>query len=193
MSKLSNDQINFILNLNVSGLKQELIKSAGEIKKFNNENKSLQKELKEAERFLIKTTSAMEKMEKSGKQNSHEYKALNNTYASCSQEIADYNSKIQSNNDHIIRNTEIQKTALGTLKNQDMTMSQLKSKASDLQRQLNHTSQSADSEAYYSLQKELTSVSNEMDNLKIKGNGVIGIFTQMPSPIGTVGCDSLSN
>lgn len=184
MSKLSNDQVNFILNLNASGLQQELIKSAGEIKKFNKENKSLQKELKEAEKFLVKTASAMEKLEKSGKQNSKEYEELKNTYASCSQEVADYNSKIKSNNDEIARNTEIQKTALSSLKNQDMTMSQLKNQASALQKQLDHTSASANPEEYKNLQKQLDETKSAMDVLATKGKGTIATLAAMPNPVG---------
>ncbi|MPL74345.1 hypothetical protein SDC9_20217 [bioreactor metagenome] len=186
MGKLSNDEIKFILNLEAKGLQTEIGKSTAAIKKFAQENKSLQAEVNLANKFLEKTEKQMKAIERSGKTNTTAYYELKQTYNSTKNEVADYNKRIAENNSLINKNNEVIDRSLKQLRIEDMTMSQLKNRAKDLQKQLDSTAFAADPEEYKKLQKELTQVDNRMGQLKNTGKGMMSQLSSIPGPAGQV-------
>ena len=184
MGKLSNDEIKFILNLEAKGLQAEIGKSTAAVKKFAQENKALQAEMDNANKFLKETERQMKVLERTSKTNSSAYRELKETYAVTKNEISDYSERILENNNAIEKNNEVIAKGLNALKLEDMTMGQLKNRAKDLQKQLDATSLSTDPEEYKKLQAELTQVDNRMGQLKTTGKGMMSQLSSIPGPVG---------
>jgi len=69
----------------------------------------------------------------------------------------------------------------------DMTMKQLRERASELQKQLDVTSASANPKEYKALQGQLESVTDRMGDLKNMGKSTLAQMSALPGPIGAVG------
>ncbi len=186
MGKLRDDEIKFILNLEAKGLQAEIGKSSAAIKKFAQENKSLQSEMNLANKYLKETERQMKSLERSGKKNSSTYRDLKSTYETTKEEITDYNERIVENNALIDKNNEVIKKSLKQLGLEEMTMGQLKNRAKELQKQLDSTSLATNPEEYMKLQKELTEVDNRMGVLKNTGKGMMSQLSSIPGPAGQV-------
>jgi hypothetical protein len=186
MGKLTNDEIKFILNLEAKGLQAEIGKSTAAVKEFVQENKALRTEMELANKFLKETERQMKAMEKTHKTHSSSYQQLKATYEGTKKEIEDYNEKILENNSAIEHNNQIIDKALKQMTIEDLTMSQLKNRAKDLQKQLDATSLSTDPEEYMKLQKELTGVDKRMGELKNTGKGMLTQMSSIPGPVGQV-------
>lgn len=68
----------------------------------------------------------------------------------------------------------------------DMTMTQLRKRAKDLQSQLNHTVQSADPKGYADLQKQLEATQGRMGELKNADKSLSRQLSSIPGPAGSV-------
>lgn len=186
MGKLRDDEIKFILNLEAKGLQAEIGKSAAALKKFAQENKALQAEMDLANKFLKETERQMKALERQGKTHTSTYQEVKATYQATKTEIEDYTERILENNSQIEKNNEVIERSLKQLKLEEMTMSQLKNRAKDLQKQLDSTSLATDPEEYIKLQKELSQVDKRMGTLKNTGKGMMSQLSSIPGPAGQV-------
>jgi hypothetical protein len=135
--KLTDDQLNFILNINGNQAQEEIRKFNTANKELENTNKSLRIE--------------MAKMEAQGKASSDSYKNLSTT--------------ISANNATIAGNKQMIAELTKTLSLNDLTMSQLRKQAQQLQGQLNNTSKSLSPESYAKLELKLNAVKSRMSEL----------------------------
>ena len=142
--KLTEDQINWILSVDASEAQQE-------IRKLVKTNRELVNVNKERRQELIK-------LEAQGKKETEEYRNLEAEIKKTSQAI--------STNNKLVGELEKKLDITG------LTMSQLKAKARDLQRQLDQTVQSTHPEEYNALQNELNRVRGRMDELRTAGRHV---------------------
>ena len=142
--KLTEDQINWILSVDASDAQQE-------IRKLVKTNRELVNVNKERRQELIK-------LEAQGKKETEEYRNLEAEIKKTSQAI--------STNNKLVGELEKKLDITG------LTMSQLKAKARDLQRQLDQTVQSTHPEEYNALQNELDRVRGRMDELRASGRHV---------------------
>lgn len=142
--KLTEDQINWILSVDASEAQQE-------IRKLVKTNRELVNVNKERRQELIK-------LEAQGKKETKEYRNLEAEIKKTSQAI--------STNNKLVGELEKKLDITG------LTMSQLKAKARDLQRQLDQTVQSTHPEEYNALQNELNRVRGRMDELRASGRHV---------------------
>lgn len=186
MGKLRDDEIKFILNLEAKGLQAEIGKSAAAVKKFAQENKALQAEMDLANKFLKETERQMKALERQGKTHTSTYQEVTATYQATKTEIEDYTERIFENNSQIDKNNELIERSLKQLKLEEMTMSQLKNRAKDLQKQLDSTSLATDPEEYIKLQNELSQVDKRMGTLKNTGKGMMSQLSSIPGPAGQV-------
>ena len=140
-SRLTEDQIKWILTLDASAAEKEI----NSLKKVNKElqeaNKGVQKELRQ--------------LEAAGTKESDEYRNLNGV-------LRENNNTLKANREQIKR-----------LENQmglaNLSMSQLRRRAQDLESQTNRTSRNLHPEEWNKLQKELTETRSKIDELKKAG------------------------
>lgn len=142
--KLTEDQINWILSVDASEAQQE-------IRKLVKTNRELVNVNKERRQELIK-------LEAAGKKETEEYKNLE--------------AEVKKSNRTISENNMIMGELEKKLDITGLTMTQLKKKARDLQRQLDQTVQSTHPDEYQALQNELDHVRGRMDELRAAGRHV---------------------
>lgn len=142
--KLSEDQIKWILSLDVSEAEEGYHKLRQENKQLEERNKEVKKSLRE--------------LEKAGKQTGESYTRL-------SAELAENNKKLATNRE-MTKKLSLQ---MGVT---NMTMTQLKRHAADLQKQLDNTSEALHPEEYAKLNAQLTETKNRMNELKGVGKHV---------------------
>lgn len=134
------------------------------------------RKLSESNRDLEKTNKAvrleMEKLKAQGKEESDEFKQLETAY--------------KSNSASIRENTKEIKGLEKSLGLNDMTMTQLRKHAKELQTQLDHTVESADPKGYADLQKQLEATKGRMGELKGAGQSLAGQLSSIPGPAGSV-------
>jgi len=148
-SKLTDDQIKWILSIDANQAQQE-------IQKLNVANKELISTNKDI-------SKAMRDLEGQGKKNTDQWKNLEATYKTNSKEIA--------NNTLLVKEHE---KSMGL---ENMTMSQLKKTASDLQRQMDTTSKALAPEVYKKLETQLKATHDQMNLLKGKTQEVQSTFS----------------
>ena len=139
--RLPEDEINAAVNI-------ETAKAQEEIHKLTKSISSLHKQEKERKEAMIE-------LEAQGKKNTKEYQNLEEEAKNLSKQISDDSKKIQ----------ELTKD-MGV---NDMTMTQLKKHAKDLERQLNNTAESANPEEYAALNRRLADVRDRMKQLRTSG------------------------
>lgn len=149
--KLSEDQIKWILSLDVSEAEEGYHKLRQENKQLEVRNKEVKKSLRE--------------LEKAGKQTGESYTRL-------SAELAENNKKLATNRE-MTKKLSLQ---MGVT---NMTMIQLKRHASDLQKQLDNTSEALHPEEYAKLNAQLTETKNRMNELKGVGKQVESELAQV--------------
>lgn len=149
--KLSEDQIKWVLSLDVSEAEEGYHKLRQENKQLEERNKEVKKSLRE--------------LEKAGKQTGEAYTRL-------SAELAENNKKLATNRE-MTKKLSLQ---MGVT---NMTMTQLKRHAADLQKQLDNTSEALHPEEYAKLNSQLTETKNRMNELKGVGKQVEGELAQI--------------
>ena len=140
-SRLTEDQIKWILTLDASAAEKEINSLIKVNKELQEANKGVQKEMRQ--------------LEAAGKKESDEYRNLNGV-------LRENNNTLKANREQIKR-----------LENQmglaNLSMSQLRRRAQDLESQMNRTSRNLHPEEWNKLQKELTETRSKMNELKKAG------------------------
>lgn len=142
--KLSEDQIKWILSLDVSEAEEGYHKLRQENKQLEERNKEVKKSLRE--------------LEKAGKQTGEAYTRLS--------------AELTENNKKLATNREMTKKLSLQMGVTNMTMTQLKRHAADLQKQLDNTSEALHPEEYAKLNAQLTETKSRMNELKGVGKHV---------------------
>ena len=183
--KLQDDHIRWILDIEAKGVQAELQKITSSSIQLANANKILNNEIKDAEKQMKECLKEMKLLEKQGLQHSNAYKHYENTLESARADIEDYTKRIAENTQKIAENDKNHKEIIKTMNLEDMTMSQLKQRAADLQKQMDHTSASLSPEAYKKLESELNEVNKRIDVVKNTNKSLLGQLAGMNHPIGT--------
>lgn len=184
MAKLTQDEIKWILSVDAKGANKEIASTSSEINKLASENKYASDKIKEAEKAMKEQTKVMEKLKKSGNENSEEYRNAAEKLQYWSNVSQQASAEIKKNNDAIEQNKEKLKELNETMDLNEMSMKQLRSRASDLQKQLDVTSKSADPKTYDALEKELGEVRGRMSELRTTSTSLIDDFAAMDNPVG---------
>lgn len=142
--KLTEDEIKWILSVESSEAQQE-------IHKLTQANKDLAKANKARLEQMIR-------LESQGKKDTAEWKELDKI--------------IKQNTQSISKNKEMISQLEGKMKITELTMSQLRKKARDLQRQLDDTVKATHPEEWNRLDKDLKTVRSRMDELKSSSKNV---------------------
>ena len=185
MAKLTPDEIKWILSIDAKGVNKEIAVTSSEINKLSQANKVMAADMKAAEKQIKETEKAMEKLAKAGQQESAAYRELKSTRDSARADIDDYTRKIGENNRAIAESKKKIEELTAGMNINEMSMKQLRSRAAELQKQLNVTSYSANPKEYKALQKELSQVTSRMEFVGMQGKGLIAQFAGMNHPIGT--------
>ena len=136
--KLTEDQIKWILSLDASGAEREVNKLSKENSKLAERNKDVRRSLQQ--------------LEAQGKKNSENYRTLSEEY--------------RKNSDQLQTNRLMMKRLDEQMGVANLTMTQLKRRAKDLQTQLNNTSKTLHPEEWNNLNKQLTETKERMGELK---------------------------
>lgn len=185
MAKLTQDEIKWILSIDAKGVNKEIAVTSSEINKLSQANKVMAADMKAAEKQIKETEKAMEKLAKAGQQESEAYQELKATRDSARADIDDYTRKIGDNNRAITENKKKIEELSNGMSISEMSMRQLRQRATELEKQLNATSYSANPKEYKALQKELGQVNSRMEFVERQGKGLLQQFAGMNHPIGT--------
>lgn len=173
MAKLSDDTIRWILDLDAKGVQSELQEISKESENLAAKNKELEAEMKAVKKQMVDAEKEMKKLSDKGKENSEAYREAQARYHSAADELATFTKQVAANKKAIEENKAKVQEMTKTLAVEDMTMNQLKRRASELQKQLNNTAKSTSPESYANLEKELRKVNGRMSELKGTTNGVM--------------------
>lgn len=187
MARLSEDQINWMLNLNASGVQGEINSLTGDINNLERSNKELSTSLRDAEKELASVDKQIQKLEKSGKTLSSEYLNLIDRQKELTVKAEGMRNKMKDNTKAIDENRSKISELTKSMSLSEMSMSQLKQRAAELKQQLEVTSHAANPEEYNALQEQLTATNKAMFNLDLRGKGVIDRLASMNNPIGKLG------
>jgi len=160
--KLTDDQIRFIIDVDAKGVQAELKKVISSTFDLEKANKQLKEEIAAAEKQMKEALKEMKQLEKQGLETSKAYEQYEDTLESARADVEDYTRKLTENNKAIAENEKKHAEIIKTMDIEDMTMTQLTKRASDLQWQLDNTSQSLSPEAYAQLNEELVNVRDRM-------------------------------
>ncbi len=166
MAKLTDDQIRWILSLDASGVQGELKSLSSVSNDLTEQNKRLKKEMQDAAKQMNEAAKEMKKLSESGREGSKEFETASKIFKETHMEVQQYSKRISENTKAIEENNAKAALAVKQLKITDSTYAQLKTRAEELQKQLEHTSKSLDPESYKKIQGELTQVSSRMKDLK---------------------------
>lgn len=156
--KLTEDQIKWILSLDVSQAEEGYHKLSQENKKLEERNKEVKKSLRD--------------LEKAGKTESDAFKNLS--------------KELVANNQRLASNREMVKLLSLQMGLTNMTMTQLKRHAQDLQRQLDNTSEALHPEEYAKLNRQLLATKERMNELKGTGKNIEAEFGKVIKSQGTI-------
>lgn len=185
MTKLTQDEIKWILSIDAKGVNKEIAVTSSEINKLSQANKVMAADMKAAEKQIKETEREMAKLAKAGKEDSDAYRELQATRNSARADIDDYTRKIGDNNRAITENKKKIEELSNGMSINEMSMRQLRQRATELEKQLNATSYSANPKEYKALQKELGQVNSRMEFVERQGKGLLQQFAGMNHPIGT--------
>jgi len=182
--KLKDDQIRIILDVEATGVQAKLQQITAETLRLSDANKQMKADLKDYEKAMNNAEKAMIRLEAAGKSNTKEYAYARDAFVKNAATVADYKQKIEANTKAIADNDKQTKETIKTMSIQDMTMSQLKQRAADLQNQMNYTSQSLSPEAYKKLGNELDQVKDRMTIVERSNKNLLEKFATMHNPVG---------
>ena len=184
MAKLTQDEIKWILSVDSKGANREIAVTSSEINKLAQSNRTMTADMKLAEKQIKQQEKEMARLSKAGQENSEAYRQAKETRDMARHDMDDYTRKIAENNRAIDENKKkIEELEQGMSLN-EMTMKQLRQRASDLQKQLNITSKEANPKEYKDLQKELQQVKTRMFDVSNSGKGLVQQFAAMNNPVG---------
>lgn len=156
--KLTEDQIKWILSLDVTQAEEAYHKLRQENKELEERNKEVKKSLRD--------------LEKAGKSESDAFKKLSD--------------ELNANNEKLAINREMGKKLSLQMGLTNMTMVQLKRHAQDLQRQLDNTSEALHPEEYAKLNQQLIATRERMAELKGAGKNIEADFGKVIKSQGTM-------
>lgn len=184
MAKLKADEIKWILSIDAKGVNKEIAVASSHINRLAQENRTLAADMKLAEKQLQQQEKEMQKLVKAGKENSEAYQEAKATRDSARYDIDDYTRRIGENNRAIETNKAQIETLTKSMDINEMSMKQLKQRASELSMQLNVTSSSANPEEYAQLQKELSATEKRMKEVQMSGKSLMDNLSSIPGPAG---------
>lgn len=185
MAKITDDQIKWTLSLDAGGVQGEINTLSSTIRSLEKENISLSKSMKDIDREMKQMEREMAKLTKAGKEDGAEFQKLSRRYQEAQVNLDDLSGEYKSNQKAIDDNRNAVKTMEKEMSLTDMTMKQLKQRASELSRQLEVTSASANPEEFERLQKELEATNNRMGEISSQGQSLTGVLSSIPGPIGS--------
>ncbi|MCD7937996.1 MAG: phage tail tape measure protein, partial [Tannerellaceae bacterium] len=147
--KLSEDEIKWILSVDSAEAQQNIHKLNKANKELNNTNKAYKK--------------TMQELVAQGKKESQEYKNLNKA--------------VKENEATIAKNKKTMAALTDTMNTSQLTMAQLRKRASELKRQLDQTSQGTHPEQYAALNRQLKETRNRMEELNTSGQKIKSTFS----------------
>ena len=185
MAKLTDDQIKWTLILDAKGVQGEINKLSSDIRRLEQDNRNLEGAMAATRKELAENEKEMQKLEKAGKTSSDRYKELQNNSSALRDNIRELKKEIDSNNQSIKNHEKSISDNIKSMKLSDMTMAQLKQRASELKSQLEVTSRSANPEEYKKLNKELEAVEDQMHQNKTSSQSLIDSLEAIPGPVGS--------
>ena len=163
---LSDTEIKWTLSVDAQGAQGEIQAFSSKIQNLKTDNEELKAAIKLASAEIREQEKELKNLEKQGLKNSKEYQSLSIKINDKKFAVEKDTKAIENNRKAIdTQNKKIQEV-IKTMKVEDMTMSQLRKRARELQGQLDNTSKSLSPESYAKLEKELNSVRGRMDQLK---------------------------
>jgi len=147
--RLSEDEIKWILSLDASGAEKEMNKLKQSSYELTDRNKQLK--------------TILTQLEAAGKKDSDQYHQLS--------------AEMKRNSDAISKNRSEMAQLTKQMGLENLSMSQLKSHAKDLQRQLDYTSKSLHPEEWEKLNADLQKTRSQMDNLTLSGRKVSSMLS----------------
>jgi len=178
-------EIKWILTVDAQGAQTEIQNFSKEIDRLKTSNTELAAEIKTTNAEIKSQEKELNALARGGQQSSDRYHELSESLAKNRAEVVENTKAINDNKKAIDeQNKKIQDT-IKAMNLQDMTMSQLRQRAADLQKQLERTAVSTSPEAYKKLQKELSEVKNRMSVVQNTGKGLTDSFAGMSNPIGS--------
>jgi hypothetical protein len=181
---LSADEIRWILTVDAKGAQGEIQKFSSVIDRLKKENIAYAASTKEMNLFIKEQKERLRELEKQGKKNSVEYNAISKKITKAKYDIEQNTQAIKENNKAISDQNKKIEDVIKTMKVEDMTMSQLRRRANELQKQLDNTSKSLSPDSYKALQKELTEVTNRMGVVRNANRSLVQQFSAIPGPVG---------
>ena len=163
---LTNDEIRWILTADASGAQEPVKELSSEIQRLAKENQELVACTKEANASLKENEKTLAKLEKQGRQNTGQYKALTKEINRTKSDIAVNTRTVDENRKAIDAQNKKLQEVVKTMKVEEMTMSQLRNRARELQNQLERTAKATSPESYAKLEKELNAVRGRMNQLR---------------------------
>lgn len=185
MGKLTDDQIKWVLSLDAGGVQGEINKTIGSIRELEKEGVALKNSMKDAEKGMKDAAREMEKLTKAGKENTPAFAAAKKMYQDNAADLKELTGRLKENESAVLSQKESVNKMEKEMKLSDMTMAQLKKRASELESQLEHTSASANPAEFKKLGKELDSVHGQMGVMKSKNQSLIQQLAGMHNPVGS--------
>lgn len=186
MAQLKPDEIKWILSIDAKGVNKEIAVASSEINKLAQANKVMTADMKLAEKQIQLQEKEMNRLTRAGQENSSAFQQAKATRDSARADIDDYTRKIADNNRAIESNRQKITELTSGMDLNEMSMKQLRQRASELARQLNVTSLAANPEEYKALQKDLDATKLRMSELRNAGNGLMDNLSAIPGPAGQV-------
>lgn len=170
------DEIRWILSLDAKGVQSELHSISSDTQNLQDQNKNLVSDLKETEKWLVRAEKEMQRLEKAGDTTSVTYQRASASFHQLSADAESLRTQIEANNDAIRENNNRHDNIIRTMRIEDMTMTQLRQRARELQIQFDNTAESADPEAYRQLDHELSEVNARIGELNEGSQSMLSIF-----------------
>lgn len=173
--------------MNANGVQGQINSLYGDIHKLEQENKTLAGSIKATNKEISSMEKEMAKLERAGKTNSDRYRELSKQIKDSKQNVKELEVTVISNNKTITKYNKDIKELTNGMKLSDMSMSQLKQRSSELKKQLELTSQSANPKEYKALQKQLSQTDDAIFKLGNKNKTLSAQLSAIPGPVGKVG------
>lgn len=175
-NRLQPDEIRWILSLDAKGVQSELHSISSDTQNLQDQNKNLVSDLKETEKWLVRAEKEMQRLEKAGDTTSVTYQRASASFHQLSADAESLRTQIEANNEAIRENNNRHDNIIRTMRIEDMTMTQLRQRARELQIQFDDTAESADPEVYRQLDQELSEVNARMEELGEVSESLFSIF-----------------
>ena len=189
--KFKEDEMKWILSVEATGAQAEIKSFSSVIHQLSKDNKEFAASNKEINKVIKEQEKDMRKLERQGLQNSAAYKKLESSVAEAKYNVEQNTKAIYDNNKAIDAQRSKIDAVVRSMRIEDMTMAQLKKRASDLRNQLRNTAKATSPEAYNKLEKELQAVDSRMNQLNKSSSSLKGAFQVFAGNMMTKAVDGL--